>query len=76
MFNRNFIGFEISKEVITNVRKVRKEKNIPNKEKISLLILEHKIIDRNFDPAIIQLCNLDQLDYITEKPENTLSERQ
>ncbi len=65
------LGFDISKEVITNVRKVRKEKNIPNKEKISLLILEHKSIDRCFDPAIIQLCNIDQLDYANEKPENT-----
>lgn len=69
--NNVLLSFDISKEVITNIRKVRKEKNIPNKEKISLIILEHKVIDRNFDPSIIKLCNIEKLDYANEKPRNT-----
>jgi len=64
-------SFETTREVISNVRKIRKEKNIPNKEKISLLIKQNKPIEHLFDPAIIQLCNLDKIDYANHKIENS-----
>jgi valyl-tRNA synthetase len=63
-------AFGITKEVVTNVRKIRKEKNIANKEKLSLIVKENKRLDKVFGPAIVQLCNLDHLDYKNEKPEN------
>jgi valyl-tRNA synthetase len=63
-------AFSITKKVVTNVRKIRKEKNIQNKEKLSLIVKENKTLDRIFDPAIVQLCNLDQLEYKNEKPDN------
>ena len=49
-------GFEKSKEIIAGIRTVRLQKNIPQKEKLSLVINgEHNI---QFDEVIIKLCNL------------------
>ena len=52
--------FELVKEIIAGVRSVRLERNIPNKEALTLLIAsgEH---DDTYNSVIAKLCNLDAL---------------
>jgi len=74
-FNREIIaGFESVKETISAVRTVRKNKDIPNKEKIELLILGN-IVDYNIEllPVIMKLCNLSDFRFVSEKQEGTAS---
>lgn len=57
-------NFEITKEVISNVRNIRKQKNISPKEKLSLYIKGNlNENDSMFRHIIVKLCNLK--DYLT-----------
>lgn len=62
-------SFGFAEEVIIAIRNVRKEKNIPQKEAVSLLIKnnEHPDFTGSFDQVIMKLCNLKQLVYVAEK---------
>lgn len=67
--------FESAREVVIAIRNVRKEKNIPNKDPLTLKV---KLNEENgpgkiFDPVISRLCNLESLIYIDEKEEGALS---
>lgn len=67
-------GFESTREVITNIRAIRKEKNIPQKDSIELLVkVSENATENNFDNIIIKLCNLSELGSVNEKPANTVS---
>lgn len=58
-------AFEKAKHIIAGVRSIRLQKNIPNKELLTLQILgEHQA---DLDEAIIKMANLDQLVSTTEK---------
>ena len=61
--------FEVAKEVIMEVRNIRAQKNIPNKEKIKLSIKKNysEQPDITFDSLVSKLCNLESLDYVSEK---------
>lgn len=61
--------FSLAKEVVTQIRKIRKEKNLPQKTILNLKVYEHHAIDRSLDDVIIRLCNLEPLTYVEEKPE-------
>ncbi len=74
-FNKDLvIGFETIKETISAIRTIRKSKDIPNREKLSLLIRSDK---DNFNtellPVIIKLCNLSELSFVREKQEASAS---
>ena len=62
----NFLGaFEIVKEIIAGVRSVRLQKNIPNKDALTLEIVgEH---DDSFNAVITKMCNLTQITRVAEK---------
>jgi valyl-tRNA synthetase len=66
--------FETIKETITQIRKIRQEKNIKNSEKISLY---YKPIsgekDNQFDEIIIKLANLEKIQQGTDDNENYIS---
>jgi len=64
--------FEQVKEVVTFIRNTRVEKQISNKEKLTLCV---KSIDYNddFDPVIVKLGNLDEIRMISEKVEGAVS---
>ena len=66
--------FETAKEIITSIRNIRTEKNIPNKESVSLFI---KASESSYDgkmlPIISKLCNLDNISFVAEKAEGTAS---
>jgi valyl-tRNA synthetase len=70
--NINF--FEGIKRHIAIIRTVRKEKNIPQKEKIELLAKsEPQQGATKFDPIVTKLCNLSRLVHYAEKPANSIS---
>jgi valyl-tRNA synthetase len=61
--------FEVAREVVMEVRNVRAQKNIPNKEEIRLCIKKNfkEKPDLTFDGIVCKLCNLSALDYVDEK---------
>ena len=62
-------------DVIIEVRNVRANKNIPNKETLKLSIKKNytEQADLTFDALISKLCNLESLDYVTEKVNGAFS---
>jgi valyl-tRNA synthetase len=65
--------FEITRDVVSNIRKIRKEKNIAFKDAIELKVRKGQDNDTRFDASIIQLCNIDSLEYTTESVDNAFS---
>jgi valyl-tRNA synthetase len=75
-FNRDLVDlFAIEEEVIIAIRKLRADKNIPNKESIELLIRKNndEEPDHTFDSIIAKLCNVSKIDYVEEKQEGATS---
>lgn len=66
-------AFELASEVIMNVRTVRQEKNIANKEKLSMQIIANPSdIDHTFESLILKLCNFETIEYTNEKASDTV----
>ena len=61
------VGFELTKEVVANIRTVRKEKNIPQKEKLTMSVIKHEKYYDALDCVIMKLCNMEKIDTIAEK---------
>jgi valyl-tRNA synthetase len=74
-YNKEVVSsFESAKETISAIRTVRKEKDLPNKEKIELLILgESSDYDKELLPVIIKLCNLSSVSFVSYKQEGEVS---
>lgn len=74
-FDSNLISsFETVKETISAVRTVRKDKDIPNKEKLELFILSDKNNSvAGFLPVISKLCNLSDIKFVDQKQEGAAS---
>jgi valyl-tRNA synthetase len=62
-------------EVISGIRTIRKEKNIPNKDQIKLFVKLNESTDQSFDSVITKLGNLSVLSYVDNKVEGALSFR-
>jgi len=58
--------FEFTQEVINNVRKVRSDKNIANREAIQLVVKGNA--NKDFDCVIAKLCNVSEINYVAEAP--------
>ena len=58
--------FEFTQEVINNVRKVRSDKNIANREAIQLVV--KGTANKDFDCVIAKLCNVSEISYVAEAP--------
>jgi len=65
--------FDISNDIITDIRNIRKKNNIANKVKLELFIKKNSAIDESFDCVIKKMCNLSVLDYVTDKVSNANS---
>jgi valyl-tRNA synthetase len=75
-FNTDLIAhFENTIEVISGIRTIRKEKNLPFKEAIELKVINNDQISDYFDSVITKLGNITSLDYVAEKVETALSFR-
>jgi len=60
--------FEFIKECVSAVRIVRREKKIPNKEKLTLFIRSDETdFNLEFLPVLSRLCNLAGIKFVTEK---------
>lgn len=58
-------SFERVKEIVANIRTIRLDKNIPNKEVLSLEVLAE--YDESFDSVIIKMANLEAIKTVKEK---------
>ncbi len=74
-FNKELVtDFESVKETISAVRTVRQNKDIPNKEKLELLIRADKnSYDTELLPVIAKLCNLSDISFVPEKQPGSIS---
>jgi len=68
--NQVLAQFEITMDVINNIRKIRAEKNISFKEAIDLVVVENGNICKDFDCIIEKLTNVKSISYVTEKPQD------
>jgi valyl-tRNA synthetase len=67
-------GFEPAKELISAIRSVRKEKNIPMRESLDLQILaSSQDYDKMFLPVVEKMGNLAGISFISGKPEGAAS---
>ena len=70
-FNESYLqNFTTASEVVNQIRKVRKEKNIPNKEKLELYFKGD--LNTDFQSIIFKLGNLSVLENTAEKPDSSL----
>ena len=75
-FNKILISdFENIIEVISGIRTIRKDKNIPFKDTIELKIVNNDNASTYFDSVVIKLGNISSLEYVSEKVEGALSYR-
>jgi valyl-tRNA synthetase len=67
--------FEDLKEVVTRVRSVRKDKNIPPKDLLNLLVRSsaNGSYHSALEPVIMKLANLSEVEMISEDPGDTVS---
>ncbi|WP_298397059.1 valine--tRNA ligase [Flavobacterium sp.] len=67
--------FDFATEVISGIRTIRKDKNIPFKDVIDLKVLNNENASTYFDAVIMKLGNVVALEYITDKVDGALSYR-
>ena len=68
-------NFENTMEVISGIRTIRKDKNIPFKDTIELRIVNNDGASTYFDSVVIKLGNLTSLEYVSDKVDGALSFR-
>lgn len=64
-------SFAFTQDVINSIRKTRAEKNIANKEAVTLVVVDKDgSVSREFDDVIRKLCNVSEINYVSESPKN------
>ncbi|MGL5112504.1 MAG: class I tRNA ligase family protein, partial [Flavobacterium sp.] len=75
-FNASLIlDFDHAIEVISGIRTIRKDKNIPFKEAIELKVVNNEQSSTYFDAVVAKLGNITSLEYVSNKVEGALSFR-
>ena len=64
--------FEVVKEVIASIRAIRLQKNIAQKESLSLQVVDQNPVDA-FDSVITKMCNLSAIQVVSAKEEGAAS---
>ena len=59
--------FEFAKEVISHLRNLRKQKNLPNKEQLSLKVVADVNYPSEYEPVIMKMANLSSIERIGER---------
>ncbi len=73
-FDKSIIkNFDLTAEVITQIRSIRKSKNIPFKTSIDLRIENKENFSNRFDCLIKKLGHIDNLSYVKEQQDATLT---
>lgn len=68
-------GFEFADEVISGIRTIRKEKNIPMKEALEVSVLNIGKVSQDWDALIQKLTNVSRISYVASAVEGALSFR-
>ena len=75
-YNEQLIAdFDFTIEVISGIRAIRKDKNIPFKDAIDLKVINNEKASTYFDAVITKLGNITNLEYVTDKVDGALSYR-
>ncbi|MES2574177.1 MAG: valine--tRNA ligase [Bacteroidota bacterium] len=75
-FNTQLItDFENTIEVISGIRTIRKDKNIPFKDTIELKVVNNDKASTYFDSVVAKLGNITSLEYVSNKVDGALSFR-
>ena len=75
-FNAQLItDFENTIEVISGIRTIRKDKNIPFKDTIELKVVNNDKLSTYFDAVVTKLGNISSLEYVSDKVDGALSFR-
>jgi valyl-tRNA synthetase len=75
-FNAQLItDFENTIEVISGIRTIRKDKNIPFKDTIELKVVNNDKASTYFDSVVTKLGNITSLEYVSDKVDGALSFR-
>lgn len=67
--------FDFATEVISGIRTIRKDKNIPFRDVIELRVMNNEKASTHFDSVILKLGNVVDLVYVTDKVDGALSYR-
>jgi valyl-tRNA synthetase len=67
--------FDFAIDVISGIRTIRKDKNIPFKDTIELKVVNNENASIYFDAVISKLGNITSLDYVSDKVDGALSYR-
>jgi len=67
--------FDLTIDVISGIRTIRKDKNIPFKDAIDLKVVNKEKSNTYFDSVICKLGNITSLEYVSDKVEGALSYR-
>jgi valyl-tRNA synthetase len=67
--------FDFAMEVISGIRTIRKDKNIPFKDAIDLKVVNNENASTYFDAVIMKLGNIVALEYVSDKVDGALSYR-
>ncbi|MFT6755364.1 MAG: valyl-tRNA synthetase [Urechidicola sp.] len=73
--NQLIKDFNSVQDVVSNIRNIRKEKNISFKDQIELSVVENSSINKDFDVVIEKLVNSASITYVNESVESALSFR-
>lgn len=65
--------FEEMKEIVASIRNIRQEKNIPNKENLSLFVKVEQPLSSKIESIIVKLAGLDKLEYTSSKIDDSAS---
>jgi valyl-tRNA synthetase len=75
-FNAQLIAdFENTVDVISGIRTIRKDKNIPFKDAIELKVVNNDKASTYFDTVVTKLGNITSLEYVSDKVDGALSFR-
>jgi valyl-tRNA synthetase len=66
-------NFDFTIEVISGIRTIRKDKNIPFKDAIDLKVVNNEKSNSYFDSVICKLGNVTSLEYVSDKVDGALS---
>jgi valyl-tRNA synthetase len=67
--------FDFATEVISGIRTIRKDKNIPFKDAMELKVVNNEKVSTYFDSVIQKLGNVTTLEYVSDKVDGALSYR-
>ena len=64
---KSLARFALAQEVVSAVRNVRKQKNLPQKEALELKVVRDENYPVEFEAAIVKMANIAQVTFVTEK---------